>query len=77
MGKVQEHIVEHNVDEQAVVHRPKRLVKTLEASWVSGMSKSFLDHNWRTMGGARRAGRALRWDVDELLEWMKQQAQEN
>ncbi len=56
---------------------PKPLVKTPTAARAAGLSKSFLDHNWRTMGGARRAGRALRWDLGELLDWMKQQAQEN
>ena len=56
---------------------PKRLVKTPVAARATELSVSYLLHNWRNMRGARRAGRALRWDLDELLEWMKQQAQES
>jgi predicted DNA-binding transcriptional regulator AlpA len=61
-------------DEQSVL-RKRPPVKTRQAALEAGLSASFLYHNWQHIPAARRAGNALRWDVDELLEWMKQQAQ--
>ena len=39
------------------------------------VSTSFLYKNWRKIPAARLAGRALRWDIQGLSEWMQQQAQ--
>lgn len=53
------------------------LVDTHEAARVCGLSPSFLYRSWKGNPAARRAGRALRWDVNELKEWMREQAQAN
>lgn len=58
------------------MNHTRRNVKTRQAAIESGMSESWLYHNWKRIPAARRAGRALRWDVDELLDWMRKQAQE-
>jgi len=75
MKNVQEHLEERNGEEHTYGHRPRPLVKTHNAAMESGLSVSFLYHNWRTIPAARRAGNALRWDVDQLLGWMRKQAQ--
>lgn len=74
MKKVQEMSETKTLEERTVVRRP--LAKTHKAALESGLSVSFLYHNWRQIPAARRAGNALRWDVDQLLEWMRAQAQE-
>ena len=48
--------------------------KTKEAARIGKVSASFLYHNWKKIPAARKAGRSLRWDIDELLIWMKAQA---
>jgi len=75
MGKVKEMLGEKNLEEQPCVRRGRPLTNTRQAAMESGLSLSFLYHNWRHIPAARRAGRALRWDVDELLDWMKSKAQ--
>jgi predicted DNA-binding transcriptional regulator AlpA len=49
-------------------------VKTQQAAHAVGLDKSFLYRNWKTIPAARRAGRALRWDVSALKRWMATQA---
>ena len=48
--------------------------KTEEAAAIVKVSKSFLHHRWREIPGTMRAGRALRFDIKKLLEWMRQNA---
>jgi hypothetical protein len=38
------------------------------------LSPSFLYRHSKEIPAARRAGRALRWDVNALKAWMRQQA---
>jgi len=52
------------------------MVKTREAAQAVGLSQFFLYRNANHIPAAYRAGRALRWDVSELKEWMRQQALE-
>lgn len=47
-----------------------RYEKTNVAALEVGLSASYLYRNWRRIPAARRAGRALRWDMDELRKWM-------
>ncbi len=75
MENVQEIIEENTTKEHTHDHSPRPLVKTHRAAIASGLSVSFLYHNWRQIPAARRAGNALRWDVPELLEWMRTEAQ--
>ena len=74
MEEVQEMPEAKKLEEHMFVRQSRPLEKTHKAAIKSGLSASFLYHNWRQIPAARRAGNALRWDVDELLEWMKQQA---
>ena len=53
------------------------LVTTRRAAEIAGISESFLYHNHPHIPACFRAGRALRWDVTELLAWMKAQANGN
>ena len=55
--------------------RKRPPVKTRQAAVEAGLSVSFLYHNWKHIPAARRAGNALRWDIDQLLDWMREQAQ--
>ena len=48
--------------------------KTRPAARAVGVSASYLFHNWKIIPAARKAGRSLRWDIDELKAWMKEQA---
>ncbi len=48
---------------------------TAQAAKMYGVSKSWLYKNWKDNPAALRAGRALRWDLKKLREWMRQQAQ--
>jgi hypothetical protein len=48
--------------------------KTRSASKAVGLSASWLFRNWQNIPAARKAGRALRWDLDELKDWMRSQA---
>lgn len=50
-------------------------VPTMKAARLLGVSVSFLHHN-RNLPGKLKAGRVLRWDLDELRAWMRRQAQE-
>lgn len=52
-----------------------RYEKTVDAAAEVHMSPSFLYKNWHCIPAARRAGRALRWDMDELKRWMASQAE--
>jgi predicted DNA-binding transcriptional regulator AlpA len=51
-------------------------VTTASAAKLVGLSRSFLFRNACRIPAARRAGRALRWDVEELRHWMAEQARE-
>ncbi len=48
---------------------------TKEAARIAKMAPSWLYRNWKRIPAARRAGRSLRWDVGELKEWMRRQAE--
>jgi hypothetical protein len=54
-----------------------RYEKTSAAAAEVNLSPSFLHKNWQAIPAARRAGRALRWDMDELKQWMAQQARQS
>lgn len=49
-------------------------LKTEEAARVVGLSRSFLYREAANIPAARRAGRALRWDLPALKHWMEAQA---
>jgi len=51
------------------------LITTIEAAKLAGLSPWFLYRNSRSIPACYRAGRALRWDIQELKEWMRRQAQ--
>ncbi len=51
------------------------LQKTKETARATKLSTSFLHHHWKEIDGAYRAGRALRWDVDQVRAWMRRQAE--
>jgi len=57
------------------VETNEALVNTEKAARLCGISASYLYHNWKGNPAAFRAGRALRWDVDALRQWMREQAQ--
>ena len=48
---------------------------TKEAAAEVHLSASFLYRHSQQIPAARRAGRALRWDMDALKAWMISQAQ--
>lgn len=48
-------------------------VPTTTAARLLGVSVSFLHHN-RNLPGKLKAGRVLRWDLDELRAWMRRRA---
>ena len=50
------------------------MLKTKEAAKTVGLSPYFLYRNANHIPAAHRAGRALRWDVDALRKWMRQEA---
>lgn len=50
------------------------MVKTREAAKAVGLSPYFLYRQARGNPAAYRAGRALRWDLEALKAWMRQQA---
>ncbi|HEV8328442.1 MAG TPA: hypothetical protein VGQ08_13255 [Nitrospiraceae bacterium] len=50
------------------------LVKTPIAAQAVGLSASYLFRNAKRIPASRRAGKALRWDVSELRDWMAAQA---
>lgn len=50
------------------------LEKTRPAAKSVGLSPWYLYRNADKIPAAHRAGRALRWDVDELRAWMREQA---
>lgn len=54
-----------------------QLQSTEAAAKAVGLSKWFLYRNWPNIPAAYRAGKALRWDVEELKEWMRKQAKSN
>jgi len=54
-----------------------QLVDTKEAAKQLGLSPFFLYRNSKVFPGAHRAGKALRWDVAQLKEWMAGQASQN
>ena len=56
--------------------RQNKLMSTKKTASLNGVSESWLSKNWRRLPGAHRAGRVLRWDVEELRNWMKERAQE-
>ena len=51
------------------------LKNTEAAAKEVGLSKWYLYRNWPNIPAAYRAGKALRWDIEALKEWMRQQAQ--
>jgi len=51
-----------------------KLEKTEVAAYAVDMSKWYLYRNWRHIPAAHCAGRALRWDVEALKTWMREQA---
>ena len=50
------------------------LLKTKPAAKAVGLSAFFLYRHASEIPAAHRAGRALRWDVDALRKWMRQEA---
>ena len=54
----------------------KPLLSTKKTAAINGVSVSWLSKNWKSLPGANRAGRVVRWDASELRDWMKKQAQE-
>ncbi len=53
------------------------MVKTNEAARAVGLSPYFLYRHADKIPAAYRAGRALRWDVEELRSWMRTQAEKS
>ncbi len=53
----------------------ENLETTAVAAKAAGLSKWFLYRNARKIPAAHRAGRALRWDLEGLRAWMRQQAE--
>lgn len=49
--------------------------KTEEAARIVKVSKSFLHHHWKEIPAALKAGRHLRWDMDRLKNWMRENAE--
>ena len=50
------------------------LETTAAAAKAVKLSVWWLYRNQDQIPAVRKAGRAIRWDVDELKEWMKEQA---
>ena len=50
------------------------LEKTRPAAKAVGLSRWYLYRNADKIPAAHRAGRALRWDVGALKQWMRDQA---
>lgn len=50
------------------------LETTSAAATATALSKWYLYRNAHKIPAARRAGRAVRWDVGELKEWMRREA---
>ena len=48
--------------------------KTPEAAKIVKVSTSWLHHHWKEIPAALKAGRVLRWDIDRLKEWMRENA---
>ncbi len=46
---------------------------TIEAAKAVHLSKWYLYRNAKRIPAAHRAGRALRWDVEALKQWMRDQ----
>ena len=53
------------------------LVATAIAAKSAGLSTGYLYKNADRIPAAHRAGRALRWDIIKLKEWMRDQAVRN
>ncbi|MDR4495057.1 MAG: hypothetical protein R3B74_11660 [Nitrospirales bacterium] len=53
------------------------LESTEVAAKAVGLSKWFLYRNWPNIPAAYRAGKALRWDVEALKTWMREQADQS
>ena len=49
--------------------------KTPEAAKIVKVSISFLHHRWKEIPAALKAGRHLRWDMDRLKNWMRENAE--
>jgi len=48
--------------------------KTEAAARAVGLSKYYLYRHAEHIPAAHRAGRALRWDVEALKQWMREEA---
>jgi predicted DNA-binding transcriptional regulator AlpA len=56
------------------VMMPPPLVSTREAARAVGINPFFLYRRVHQIPAVYRAGRVLRWDVEALKEWMREQA---
>ena len=61
---------------QNTFRRTKKLVPTRQAAQSLGLSVSFMNKHRDELPGKYRAGRVYRWDLDELLTWLRRRAQE-
>ena len=52
-----------------------QLANTRSAAKAVGLSPWFLYRNAKQIPASFRAGRALRWDIEALKAWMRQQAE--
>lgn len=52
---------------------PPPLVSTRAAAKAVGLNPFFLYRHIHQIPAVYRAGRALRWDVEALKEWMREQ----
>ncbi len=50
------------------------LVKTSEAARALGISATWLYRHRAKIVGSHRAGRMLRWDIEAIRKWMRQEA---
>lgn len=74
--KQQQHMqlrVENRRIEMDVVMAPP-LVSTRQAAKAVGLNPFFLYRRIHEIPGVYRAGRVLRWDVEVLKKWMREQA---
>lgn len=74
-GKTRFRLNAHLNTKEKMTMNEIHLANTEAAAKVIGCSKSFLYRNWRKLRGARFLGENLRWDIGELLEWAKEQAE--
>lgn len=73
-NKMLREIAEPNVGGEMSIQTKLSLVSTRVAARAVGLSTFFLYRRAHLLPAVYRAGRVLRWDVDALRKWMRDEA---